>query len=193
MRTTLSTKYVVLPKGVTCEVTSREVKITGPRGELQRSFKFRNLEITKVGKARIRVDLWFGDRAELACVRTVCTHIKNMVVGVTKGFIYKLRFAYAHFPISVTVAGPKEDQRVEVRNFLGEKRVRVIDMSPGTVAVRAEDQKDQLELVGNDIELVSNDAARIHQSCLVKNKDIRKFLDGIYVSEKGPVGKCKPI
>lgn len=28
-------------------------------------------------------------------------------------------------------------------------------------------------------------AALIHQSCAVKNKDIRKFLDGIYVSEKG--------
>jgi large subunit ribosomal protein L9e len=28
-------------------------------------------------------------------------------------------------------------------------------------------------------------AASIHQSTLVKNKDIRKFLDGIYVSEKG--------
>lgn len=28
-------------------------------------------------------------------------------------------------------------------------------------------------------------AADIHQSCLVKNKDIRKFLDGIYVSEGG--------
>ncbi len=30
-------------------------------------------------------------------------------------------------------------------------------------------------------------AANIHQSTLVKNKDIRKFLDGIYVSEKGEI------
>ncbi len=30
-------------------------------------------------------------------------------------------------------------------------------------------------------------AALIHQSCLVKRKDIRKFLDGVYVSEKGTV------
>ena len=27
-------------------------------------------------------------------------------------------------------------------------------------------------------------AAQIYQSVLVRNKDIRKFLDGIYVSEK---------
>jgi large subunit ribosomal protein L9e len=30
-------------------------------------------------------------------------------------------------------------------------------------------------------------AARIQQSTTVKNKDIRKFLDGIYVSEKTSV------
>ena len=29
---------------------------------------------------------------------------------------------------------------------------------------------------------VSASAASIHQSCKVRNKDIRKFLDGIYVS-----------
>ena len=29
--------------------------------------------------------------------------------------------------------------------------------------------------------------ALIHGATLVKNKDIRKFLDGIYVSEKGHI------
>jgi large subunit ribosomal protein L9e len=32
-------------------------------------------------------------------------------------------------------------------------------------------------------------AANVHQSVLVKNKDIRKFLDGIYVSEKKVIGQ----
>ena len=32
-----------------------------------------------------------------------------------------------------------------------------------------------------------NSAALIQQATTVKNKDIRKFLDGIYVSEKGTV------
>ena len=36
-------------------------------------------------------------------------------------------------------------------------------------------------------------AALIQMSCHVKHKDIRKFLDGIYVSEKGPIGAVKPI
>lgn len=49
--------------------------------------------------------------------------------------------------------------------------------------------KDELILEGNDIEAVSGSAASIHQSCKVRNKDIRKFLDGIYVSEKTNIHK----
>ena len=43
----------------------------------------------------------------------------------------------------------------------------------------------RVDFEGNDIELVSNSAVLIQQATTVKNKDIRKFLDGIDVSEKG--------
>jgi large subunit ribosomal protein L9e len=32
----------------------------------------------------IKVEKWFGKRKELAAVRTVCSHIENMMKGVTK-------------------------------------------------------------------------------------------------------------
>uniref|UniRef100_A0A9I9EK76 Transposase MuDR plant domain-containing protein n=1 Tax=Cucumis melo TaxID=3656 RepID=A0A9I9EK76_CUCME len=44
--------------------------------------------------------------------------------------------------------------------------------------------KDELVFDGNDIELVSRSCVLINKKCHVKNKDIWKFLDGIYVSEK---------
>lgn len=46
-----------------------------------------------------------------------------------QGFEYKLRLVYAHFPININIA--EEGQLVEIRNFLGEKRVRAVQMYPG--------------------------------------------------------------
>ena len=94
-----------------------------------------------------------------------------------------MRFVYSHFPINVTLAG----NNVEIRNFLGEKRVRKVALLPGVKYVRTADVKDQIELSGNDIANVSLTAAQIQQSTAVRHKDLRKFLDGIYVSEKGPI------
>ena len=111
---------------------------------------------------------------------TVCAHIQNMITGVTKGFKYKMRFCYAHFPINVAC----NSDVVEIRNFLGEKTVRRIELLEGVKYHRTEDVKDQIEISGIDINKVSLSCARITQSTCAKHKDIRKFLDGIYVSEK---------
>lgn len=73
------------------------------------------------------------------------------------------------------------------RNFLGEKIVRHVTMQQGVDVEVSKNQKDQIELLGNDLEKVSQSAADIQQICRVRNKDIRKFLDGLYVSERGNI------
>ncbi|KAL7509175.1 hypothetical protein ACHAXN_006182 [Cyclotella atomus] len=183
MKTVLASRTLDIPEGVTVEVKSRHVKVTGSRGTLERDFKHINMDLRKVGDNKLRVDLWFANRKQLACVRTVCSHIDNMIVGVTRGFQYKMRFVYSHFPINVSLNGGE----VEIRNFLGEKRVRKIKLLDGVKYERSADVKDEIALVGNDITKVSLTAAQIQQATNVRNKDIRKFLDGIYVSEKGPL------
>ena len=70
-----------------------------------------------------------------------------------QGFEYKMRFVYAHFPINVAITGAKN--KVEIRNFLGEKVVRIVDAAEGVTVVRSADVKDEIVVVGNDIENVS--------------------------------------
>ena len=57
-------------------------------------------------------------------------------------------------------------------------------MAPGVEVTPSKNVKDQLEVTGNSLEDVSQSAASIQQACKVRNKDIRKFLDGLYVSER---------
>ena len=174
-----------VPAGVTVEVKARKVSVTGPRGTLTREFKHIQIDIVKQDPETVRVDMWFGKRKAIACIRTICSHIENMITGVTKGYLYKMRFVYSHFPINVSLSG----RTVEIRNYLGEKLVRRVKLCDGVEYVRTADVKDQIELSGNDINAVSLTAANLQQTTKDVAHDIRKFLDGLYVSEKGHVVK----
>ncbi|KAL2375780.1 60S ribosomal protein L9B [Blastomyces gilchristii] len=137
----------------------------------------------------LAIEIHHGSRKAVASLRTVRTVINNLIIGVTRGFKYKMRYVYAHFPINVNIENNKETglAEVEIRNFLGEKRVRRVICQPGVEIITSANVKDEIQLSGNSLEGVSQSAADIQQICRVRNKDIRKFLDGVYVSEKGNV------
>ncbi|KAL5764386.1 hypothetical protein ACOSP7_016749 [Xanthoceras sorbifolium] len=190
MKTILSSETMDIPDGVKININAKIIQVEGPRGKLSRNFKHLNLDFhlmtdDSTGKRKLKIDAWFGTRKTSAAIRTALSHVGNLISGVTKGYRYKMRFVYAHFPINAAISNSSKS--IEIRNFLGEKRVRKVDMLEGVTILRSEKVKDELILDGNDIELVSRSAALINQKCHVKNKDIRKFLDGIYVSEKGTI------
>ena len=180
MKIIQATEYVdVFPD---CKVTidKKFATVTGPRGTLTKCFKHTRSEMCVMENGKIRVDFWWMTKKEKAVVRTVCTHLKNLMKGVTIGYKYIMKSVYAHFPINVVITN--SNKTIEIRNFLGEKIVRTIQCHNGCTV--EQDGKDQIKVEGNDLELVSLTCARIQQITTVKNKDIRKFLDGIYVAEK---------
>ncbi|KAJ1976015.1 60S ribosomal protein L9B [Dimargaris verticillata] len=185
MRDICKSETVTVPDGVTVAIKARVVKVTGPRGTLTKDLSHLNMDIQRPTKKLIRVVVWGGNRQHVSCIRTVCSHIRNLITGVTKGFKYKMRYVYAHFPINVNLND--DGTKLEIRNFLGEKVVRRITALEGVSCEISTAQKDELLVMGNDVEKVSQTAALIQQSTAARNKDIRKFLDGIYVSEKGSV------
>jgi large subunit ribosomal protein L6 len=100
-----------------------------------------------------------------------------MITGVTKGFTYKLKIVFSHFPISVKV----KDKIVLVENFTGERnprKARIVGNSK--VKVQSEDVTVQ----DINLEDVSQTAANIEQATKIKRKDPRIFLDGIFVYER---------
>lgn len=176
-----------IPQDVKVQIKSRLVTVSGPRGSLSKNLRHIDITFTKLSNQQIKLTVHNGDRKHVAALRTVKSLIANMITGVTKGYKYKLRYVYAHFPINVNVIEQNGEKFIEIRNFLGDKQIRQVKVHEGVTVEFSANQKDEIVLMGNSVENVSQNAADIQQICRVRNKDIRKFLDGIYVSEKGTI------
>jgi large subunit ribosomal protein L6 len=167
-------REVEIPEGVSVEVRGSSVVVRGPKGTLERDFSHARGVIVRVEDGKVIVESFFPKARQLALVGSIAAHIRNMILGVTRGFRYKLKVVYVHYPISVKV----EKNRVVISNFLGEKQVRVVEIPPGVkVTVSGQD----VIIEGIDKELISHVAARIEEVTRVKDKDRRKFMDGIYI------------
>merc|ERR1712153_105819 len=168
---------VKIPSNVTVELKSRMIKVTGPRGVLTKSFEHMSVDmfIDADNSSLIRVEKWFAASKELAVIKTTCSHVQNMIDGVTKGFEYHMKLVYAHFPTNVIIG--KGGKSVEIVNFF-------VECLEGVIVERDPQNNQELIFRGNNIDNVSRTCALINQECAIKKKDIRKFLDGIYVSSK---------
>ena len=93
-----------------------------------------------------------------------------------------MKLVYAHFPINAICS--KDEKALDIKNFLGGKRSHLINLYEGCTVYLSKDVKDELVFDGIDNALVSLCCARVNQVCKIGTKDERKFLDGIFVSEK---------
>lgn len=85
-------------------------------GKLHKDLSHLAVNFSQPKKDVIKIELHHGARKNVATLRTVRTLINNLIIGVTKGFKYKMRYVYAHFPINVNVEkGPEDIPVVEIR------------------------------------------------------------------------------
>jgi len=177
----LAKRYIVeetvdIPESIDVSVEGRQVSVTGPLGKLERDFSHAPVTI-HLGDGKVSVEVRWPDKMQAAMVGTVRSHVRNMIRGVQKGFTFKLKVVFAHFPVNVKVEG----NRVVIENFGGERRPRVVDFGEG---VRVSIEGEDVVVKGIDLEKVSQTASEIEQATHIKKKDPRVFLDGIYVYER---------
>ncbi len=169
---------IEVPEGVEVRIEgSSRISVKGRLGQVTKDLSHANVRL-EVTSNKILVKLVGRGRKADALLGTIKSIIKNMIIGVTQGFTYKMKIIASHFPITVRVQG----DTVYIENFIGERSPRIAKIvGEGTrVEVRGED----VIVKGVDKEAVGQTAANIEQATKVKRKDPRKFLDGIYVYEK---------
>jgi len=169
-------KAVQLPAGVKAALEGRILIIKGKLGETRKQFDKINVNLSVQGD-KIVFTPFSEKKKDNVVINTILSIIGNMVTGVTKGFTYKVKVVYAHFPISVKTKGDE----ILVENFVGERSPRVAKIL-GACKVTVEG--DDVVVKGVSLEDVGQTAANLELATKIKRKDQRVFLDGLYIFEK---------
>ena len=178
-------RTVSIPDQVSVQVEGRTVKVKGPLGSLQEDLSHLPVSIN-VNDNKVQLETSWPRKREIGMLGTAAAHVRNMLKGVTQGYRYELRTVYAHFPVTVKV--DEKAKVLKIENFTGEKTPRYAKILEG---VKVDIKGEDLSVEGIDLKSVSQTAANIQDSTKIKKKDLRVFLDGIYVSGKGPAQTTK--
>jgi len=171
-----ATRKVKIPEGVTVRIEGNLVKVQGPKGMLMRDMYYPNVSLAIADK-EMTITTESRRKKILAVCGTFAAHLQNMCTGVTKGYQYRMKVVYSHFPIQLKIAG----DRIEVGNFLGEKRSRFARIEKDVkVALGA----DEVTITGIDKESVGKTAANIEHATRIRERDPRVFQDGVYTVER---------
>lgn len=170
-------RTVRIPKGVNVEINGPLVRVKGPKGQLERVFRFPQITMSVAGDEMV-ISTEADRKRVVAMVGTIQAHVANMCKGVSEGFEYHMKVVYSHFPIQLKLSG----NRLEINNFLGEKKARYARIEPG---VTAKVGTDEVVLTGINRELVGNTAANIEHATHIRNRDPRVFQDGIFIVQRG--------
>ena len=167
---------IALDEGIKASLEENVLVISGPQGEVRRSFDHPKIKLT-IEDGLVRLHCSKATKREKTLICSYQAHIRNIVKGVNETHVYKLRICSGHFPMNVAVSG----QEVLIKNFLGESVPRKIKIVAGT---QIKVEGDLITVSSADKELAGQMAARIENGCRVTNRDRRIFQDGCYMIEK---------
>jgi len=167
---------IEIPKDIEIKIENGLVDIKGPKGSIQRKLINPKLNL-KIEENKVLLSSEKVSKREKTRAGTIKAHLKNMIHGVSEGFVYKLKICSSHFPMTVS----SNNNQLSVKNFLGESIPRNINIKEG-VDIKIEE--DIIIIESPDKELAGQTAASVEQLCRLTNKDKRIFQDGIYMIEK---------
>ncbi len=168
---------VTIPDNLQFTLENNVLTMKGEKGQLSKTFANPHITLNTNGRV-IEITSKSVRKKEKALVGTMAAHMKNMINGTSKGFEYKMKTVFSHFPIKTSVDG----NDFIIQNFLGERSARRAKILDG---VNVEIKAEEVIVRGVDRDKVGQTVANIERATKVKNRDIRIFQDGIYKIIKG--------
>jgi large subunit ribosomal protein L9e len=157
-KTILVQEDVVVPEGVTVEMSKGYITVKGKQGTLKKLLPkapvlYRTVEEKK--KKTIQIKMFLANRKRQSCVTSLAKFVKNMIKGVTVGYEYKLRFGFNILPQRPQAA--KDGKSFEISNFMGQKDVHKIPCPAGVTVRNHEDPKvKEVFVSGIDVNTVGH-------------------------------------
>lgn len=164
---------IILPEGINAELKGDILKLSKDTNSIEKKLYYP----IKVQGNVIKIECEKSTKNQKKLIKSAAAHIRNMIAGLGKKYVYKLQICSVHFPMTVAVKGSE----VSVKNFLGEVKDRKAKILPGVV-VKIE--KEIVTVESCDKEKAGQTAANIETMTRICNRDRRVFQDGIYITEK---------
>ena len=167
---------IELQNSIDFSIENNILKVKGPKGEIKKKISSSRIKIKKEN-SKIILTVEGRSRKSKDILNSCISNLKNMLEGVNKSYIYKLKICSGHFPMNVVL----EKDKVIIKNFLGEKLPRVAKILED-VNVKINDDTITVESIDKD--KAGQVSANIEMATRIVYKDRRVFQDGIFLIEK---------
>ncbi len=152
-----------IPENIQVELDNTLLKVKAEKGEIQKYLLLPKVEVKKEDKL-LTFKSKFTSKREKRIINTYKSLIKNMFLGVTEGFSYKLKICSGHFPMTVEV----QNKELIIKNFFGEKKPRktkILDDVNVTI------NGDEILVEGINKESTGQTAANIERATKIKKRE----------------------
>jgi len=166
-------EIIEIPEGIEVEIKDRVIKVSKNSEKLERKIEYN----VRKENNKLILECENATKREKKLIKTTAAHIRNLIEGLEKKFVYKLQICSVHFPMNVSVSG----NELIIKNFLGETKERKAKILDG---VEVTIEGDIISVKSGDKEKAGQTAANIEQATRIKNRDRRIFQDGIFIIEK---------
>jgi len=163
-----------LPSEANASFNGKFLTIKTSKAEIKKEFANYRVEIQAKDNKIVLVGKP-NTRKTMSVVKTAIANIKNMVEGALYGYKVHMKIVYSHFPITTQV----DKDIFLVKNYLGEKFPRKATIREG---VKIENKGADITVTGYNKDNVTQTASSVEQMVRIKDKDIRRYQDGVYIT-----------